>query len=160
MFKEFLRTDNSTAQLFIRLALGVVMFPHGAQKVLGWFGGPGITKTLQAFAGMGFPAWSVVALMGVESVGAALLVFGLLTRLWAIGIGVSITVCMFLNHVQHGFFMNWFGQQKGEGFEYHLLVIGICVALLIKGGGALSVDRKLSTASKYLYAPESSRFMK
>jgi len=160
MFKEFLRTDNSTAQLFIRLALGVVMFPHGAQKVLGWFGGPGITKTLQAFAGMGFPAWSVVALMGVESVGAALLVFGLLTRLWAIGIGVSITVCMFLNHVQHGFFMNWFGQQKGEGFEYHLLVIGICVALLIKGGGALSVDRKLSTGSKYLYAPESSRFMK
>ncbi len=160
MFKEFLRTDNSPAQLFIRLALGVVMFPHGAQKVLGWFGGPGITKTLQAFAGMSFPAWSVVALMGVESVGAALLVFGLFTRLWAIGIGVSITICMFLNHVQHGFFMNWFGQQKGEGFEYHILVIGICVALLIKGGGALSVDRKLSTGSKYLYAPESSRFMK
>jgi len=160
MFREFLRTDNSPAQLFIRLALGVVMFPHGAQKVLGWFGGPGITKTLQAFAGMGFPAWSVVALMGVELVGAALLVFGFLTRLWAIGIGVIITICMFLNHVQHGFFMNWFGQQKGEGFEYHILVIGICLALLIKGGGALSVDRKLSSGSKYLYAPQSSRFMK
>ena len=87
MFKELLRTDNSPAQLFIRLALGVVMFPHGAQKVLGWFGGPGITKTLQAFAGIGFPEWSVVALMVVESLGAALLVFGFLTRLWAIGIG-------------------------------------------------------------------------
>jgi putative oxidoreductase len=67
---------------------------------------------------------------------------------------------MFLNHVQHGFFMNWFGQQQGEGFEYHILVIGICLALLIKGGGALSVDRKLSSGSKYLYARQSSRFLK
>ena len=160
MFKELLRTDNSPAQLFIRLALGVVMFPHGAQKVLGWFGGPGITKTLQAFVGMGFPAWSVVALMAVESLGAVLLVFGFLTRLWALGIAASITICMFLNHVQHGFFMNWFGQQQGEGFEYHILVIGICLALLIKGGGALSVDRKLSSGSKYLYARQSNRFLK
>ena len=160
MFKELLRTDNSPAQLFIRLALGVVMFPHGAQKVLAWFGGPGITKTLQAFAGMGFPAWSVVALMAVESLGAVLLVFGFLTRLWALGIAASITICMFLNHVQHGFFMNWFGQQQGEGFEYHILVIGICLALLIKGGGALSVDRKLSSGSKYLYARQSNRFLK
>jgi putative oxidoreductase len=160
MFREFLKTDNSPAQLFIRLALGVVMFPHGAQKVLGWFGGPGITKTLQAFAGMGFPAWSVVVLMGVEFLGSALLIFGFLTRLWAIGIGVSITICMFMNHVQNGFFMNWLGQQKGEGFEYHILVIGICIALLVKGGGAISVDRKISSGSKYLYGPKSSRFLK
>ena len=159
MFNEFLRTDNSPAQLFIRLALGVVMFPHGAQKVLGWFGGPGITKTLQAFAGMGFPQWSVLALMGVESLGAVLLVFGFLTRLWAIGIGASITICMFLSHVQHGFFMNWFGQQQGEGFEYHLLVIGICVALLTKGGGALSMDRKFFSDSNSLYTRHSSRFL-
>jgi putative oxidoreductase len=160
MFREFLKTDNSPAQLFIRLALGVVMFPHGAQKVLGWFGGPGITKTLQAFAGMGFPAWSVVVLTGMEFLGSALLVFGFLTRLWAIGIGAGITICMFLNHVQNGFFMNWLGQQKGEGFEYHILVIGICLALLIRGGGALSVDRNLSAGSKYLYSPKSSRFLK
>jgi putative oxidoreductase len=97
--------------------------------------------------------------MGVESLGAVLLVFGFLTRLWAIGIGASLTLCMFLSHVQHGFFMNWFGQQQGEGFEYHLLVIGICLALLIKGGGALSVDRKLSSGSKYLYARQSNRFL-
>lgn len=155
MFRELMRTDNSPTQLFIRVALGVVMFPHGAQKVLGWFGGPGITKTLQAFAGMGFPAWSVAALMAVESLGAVLLVFGFLTRLWAVGIGASMTICMFLSHVQNGFFMNWFGQQQGEGFEYHLLVIGICLALLIRGGGALSVDRKLSSGGKYLYSGHS-----
>jgi putative oxidoreductase len=160
MFREFLKTDNSPAQLFIRLALGVVMFPHGSQKVMGWFGGPGIAKTLQVFEGMGFPAWSVVLLMGAELLGSVLLIFGFLTRVWALGIGVSITICMFLNHVQNGFFMNWLGQQKGEGFEYHILVIGICLALLVKGGGAISVDRKLSTGSKYLYSPKSFRFLK
>lgn len=159
MFKEFLKTDNSPAQLFIRLALGVVMFPHGAQKVLGWFEGPGMAQTVQAFAGMGFPVWSVAALMAVESLGAVLLVFGFLTRMWALAIGTSITICMFLSHVQNGFFMNWFGRQQGEGFEYHLLVIGICIALLIKGGGALSVDRSLSSDSKYRYGGNSSRFI-
>jgi putative oxidoreductase len=151
MFKEFLRTDNSPAQLFVRVALGVVMFPHGAQKVLGWFSGPGITKTIEVFGSMGFPMWAVIALMAVESLGSLLLIAGFLTRLWAVGIGTSITICMFMNHVQHGFFMNWFGQQKGEGYEYHILVIGICLALLVKGGGMLSVDRALSRSGKSLY---------
>jgi putative oxidoreductase len=143
MFKAFLRTDNSPVQLFIRLALGVVIFPHGAQKVFGWFGGAGIQKTLQTFASMGFPSWSTACLMVVETLGAVLLVGGFLTRLWAFGIGVSLSICMYLYHLQNGFFMNWLGHQKGEGFEYHLLALGICIALLIKGGGALSVDRSL-----------------
>jgi len=148
MFKAFLRTDNSPAQLFIRIALGAVILPHGAQKVLGWFGGQGIEKTLQAFAAMGFPNWAAGCLMVVETLGAVLLILGFITRLWALGIGVSISICMYLNHLQHGFFMNWFGAQKGEGFEYHLLVIGICVALLIRGGGMISVDRGLSDERK------------
>ena len=151
MFKIFLQTDNSPAQLFVRVALGVVMFPHGAQKVLGWFGGPGIAKTLEAFGAMGFPVWSVVVLMLVESLGAVLLVAGFLTRLWALGIGTAMTICMFMHHVQHGFFMNWFGKQEGEGFEFHLLVIGICLALLIKGGGLLSIDRAVAQSGKSLY---------
>lgn len=151
MLIQFLRTDNSPAQFFIRLALGVVMFPHGAQKIMGWFGGPGFAKTLQAFAGMGFPMWSVIILMVVESIGPLLMIAGFLTRLWAIGIGASITICMFVNHVQNGFFMNWLGQQKGEGFEYHILVIGICLALLIKGGGMLSVDRGMAPSGRSGY---------
>ena len=144
MFKFLLRTDNSPVQLFIRLALGVVIFPHGAQKALGWFNGPGFLKTLQIFSNMGFPVWSTVILMVFELLGAVLLVLGLLTRVWALGIGVALTLCMFMNHVQHGFFMNWFGQQKGEGFEFHLLVLGIALALVIQGGGALSMDRALT----------------
>ncbi|MBN2126530.1 MAG: DoxX family protein [Deltaproteobacteria bacterium] len=144
MFTFFLKTDNSPSQLFIRLALGVVIFPHGAQKVLAWFGGPGFVKTLEAFSSMGFPVWSTLILMTVELLGSLLLILGFLTRLWAIGIGTALTICMFLNHVQHGFFMNWFGQQKGEGFEFHILIIGIALALLVKGGGMLSVDRALA----------------
>ena len=148
MFKAFLRTDNSPAQLFIRIALGAVILPHGAQKVFGWFGGQGMEKTLQAFAAMGFPTWATGCLMVVETLGAVLLILGFITRLWALGIGVSISICMYLNHLQHGFFMNWFGAQKGEGFEYHLLVLGICVALLIRGGGMISVDRGLGDERK------------
>jgi len=144
MLKFYLKTDNSPAQLFIRVVLGVVIFPHGAQKTLAWFGGPGFNQTLQAFTNMGFPVWSTLVLMGIELVGAILLIFGFMTRLWALGIGTTITICMFMNHVQNGFFMNWFGQQKGEGFEYHILVIGIALALIIKGGGMLSVDRAIS----------------
>ncbi|MGD2126644.1 MAG: DoxX family protein [Desulfobacteraceae bacterium] len=143
MYKEFVKTDRSPAQLIIRIALGVVMFPHGAQKVFGWFGGAGYAKTIEAFAGMGFPAWTTVVLMVTETLGAVLLILGFLTRVWAMGIGIAMTICMFMNHVQHGFFMNWFGQQKGEGFEYHILVLGIVLALIIRGGGVFSMDRKL-----------------
>jgi putative oxidoreductase len=144
MFKDFLETDKSPSPLLIRVALGVVMFPHGAQKVLGWFGGAGYAKTIQAFAAMGFPAWATVVLMATESLGAVLLVAGFLTRIWALGIGVAMTICMFMHHVQHGFFMNWSGQQQGEGFEYHILVLGIALALLVRGGGLLSLDGKIA----------------
>jgi len=142
--KYLLHTDGSPVQLCLRLALGVVMLPHGAQKLLGWFGGPGWGKTIETFTGLGFPAWTVVLLILLESVGALLLMAGLLTRLIAAGFLTSISICMFMNHVQNGFFMNWFGNKQGEGFEYHLLVIGIALALLLQGGGRLSMDRALS----------------
>jgi len=142
--KFLLNTDNSAAQLCIRLGLGVVMLPHGAQKLLGWFGGPGWSKTIEIFAGLGFPPWSTTLLILLESVGALLLIAGFLTRIMAAGFLTSMSICMFMNHVQNGFFMNWFGNQKGEGFEYHLLVFGIVIALIIKGGGRFSLDRALS----------------
>jgi putative oxidoreductase len=143
MYRFFYKTSNSPAQLIIRLALAAVIFPHGAQKVFGWFGGPGFTKTLQTFSSMGFPPWSTVLLMITETLGSLFLAFGVLTRLWALAIGTSITICMSMYHVQYGFFMNWFGNQKGEGIEYHILAIGIALALVISGGGMLSADRYL-----------------
>ncbi len=141
MFAALVRTDHSPAQLFIRLALAIVIFPHGVQKVFGWFGGPGFDQTLEMFAGMGFPTWSVILLMITEIAGPICLVLGLLSRLWALAIGTSMAICMFLNHVQHGFFMNWFGQQQGEGIEYHILIFGITLALIFRGSGAASIDR-------------------
>lgn len=145
MFLKYLiNTDDSPAQLCNRLALGIVFFPHGAQKVLGWFGGPGPAKTIEIFAGTGFPAWSVIVLMFFEFAGPLLLILGLLTRVWALGLGISMAVCMFMNHVQNGFFMNWFGNQKGEGFEYHLLVLGLAGALVLCGSGRFSLDRALA----------------
>jgi len=137
-------TDNSVAQLFIRVALGVVILPHGAQKVFGWFGGPGWAKTIETMGAMGFSPWMVKMLMGIELLGGLLLILGFLTRVWALGIGVTMTVCMVKFHLAHGFFMNWSGTQQGEGYEYHLLVLGICLALFCRGGGMLSVDRLLT----------------
>jgi putative oxidoreductase len=141
MLRALVRTDNSPAQFFIRLALGVVIFPHGAQKVLGWFGGPGYISTIETFAAMGVPAWLTILLMVIEVGGSVFLILGFLTRLWALSLGAALTVCMYTNHLQHGFFMNWSGKLQGEGYEYHLLVIGICIALLFRGGGLISIDR-------------------
>ena len=145
MLRIIVKTNDNPALLFIRLALGIVMFPHGAQKVFGWFGGSGFEKTIQIFTtNMNFPLWIPILLMIIEFVGSLGLIFGFLTRLCALGIGTSMAVCAFMNHLQNGFFINWFGQQKGEGFEYHILVVGIALALIIGGGGLFSLDKTFS----------------
>jgi putative oxidoreductase len=144
MLRNFLKTNNDVALTVLRLVLGCVFFAHGAQKVLGWFGGYGFSATLQAFSGMGLPKALVVLVMAAEFGGALLLFFGAFTRLGAIGIICVMTGAIATVHHSFGFFMNWAGNQKGEGFEYHLLVIAIAVALLIRGGGAYSVDHALT----------------
>lgn len=128
--------------MFLRLALGAVMFAHGAQKALGWFGGPGFDQSVQTFTTQfHFPYPIAIAIIAAEFGGSILLIIGLLTRIAALAITVNIAICAVFNHIQHGFFMNWFSNQKGEGYEYHILVIGIGIALMIKGAGALSFDR-------------------
>lgn len=145
MLKTILKTDNSVSPLFIRLALGAVFFAHGAQKVLGWFGGSGFEKTINIFSTqLHFPFWLTLILMFVEFFGSLGLILGFLTRPSALAIGTAMSVCAYMNHLKNGFFMNWFGQQKGEGFEFHILVVGISLALLIKGGGLISIDRIFS----------------
>jgi putative oxidoreductase len=144
MFRRFLQTDDDVSALVMRLALGVVFFPHGAQKVLGWFGGPGASATIQGFAKMGMPPALTVLILAAELGGSLLLILGFLTRLGALGIGCVMAGAIFLVHSKVGFFMNWSGTQRGEGFEYHVLALGLAIALLIKGGGALSVDRALT----------------
>jgi putative oxidoreductase len=143
--KAFFQTDDSWTGLILRLTLGLVIFPHGAQKLLGWYGGFGFDGTLGFFTGtMGLP-WIIAFLiiMG-ESFGSLGLLVGFLTRFSAASIGVIMLGAITLVHWPNGFFMNWFGKQAGEGFEYHLLVLGIAIVLTIVGGGRWSVDQQIA----------------
>ena len=143
MFRKLFATNNDILPLILRLTLGLVMFPHGAQKLLGWFGGGGFSATMQGMTSMGLPAVIVFLVIMAESLGALGLITGFLTRFSAFGIGLTMLGAILTVHSKVGFFMNWSGKQAGEGFEYHLLVIGIAIALIIRGGGALSVDRAI-----------------
>jgi putative oxidoreductase len=140
-----LKTDDSLSTLLLRLTLGVVFFPHGAQKVLGWFGGYGFAGTMGFFTGtLHIPAFFAFLAIAAEFAGAIGLILGLFTRVAAFGIAVNMVVAVAMAHKAFGFFMNWTGQQKGEGYEYHLLVIGIALALMLRGGGKASVDGALA----------------
>ena len=140
--KALFQTDDGWPGLILRLTLGLVMFPHGAQKLLGWFGGFGFDGTMGFFTQkMGLP-WLIALLIIIgESFGSVALLAGFLTRFTAASLAVIMLGAIALVHLPNGFFMNWFGQQQGEGYEYHLLVIGIAAALLVTGGGKWSVDR-------------------
>ncbi len=143
--KTLFQTDDGWAGLILRLTLGLVMLPHGAQKLLGLFGGFGFIGTMGFFTQkMGMP-WLIAFLVIIgETFGSVALLAGLLTRFTAASLGVIMLGAITMVHLPHGFFMNWFGQQQGEGYEYHLLVIGIALALLVTGGGKWSVDRELA----------------
>jgi putative oxidoreductase len=139
------RTSGDWAPLIARLTLAIVFFPHGAQKVLGWYGGYGFTGTMGFFtAKMGLPY--VIALLPVltEFLAPFALAAGLLTRIAALAVAVDMFVAIVMVHGANGFFMNWFGNQKGEGYEYHLLVIGLALALVVQGAGRFSVDHAIA----------------
>ena len=139
--KYLFQTNDNFSYWVPRVMLGCVMFPHGAQKLLGWFGGFGFTNSMTYFTQTAGLPWVVAFLiiMG-ESFGSLGLILGFFTRLSAFGLICIMLGAIITVHIPNGFFMNWFGKQAGEGFEYHLLVIGISIPLLINGGGKYSVD--------------------
>lgn len=145
MFRRLIITGNSAAGLFLRLTLGIVMLAHGLQQTVGWFGGNGLSGTIKYYTGFYHFPW-IVALGGIlsVSVGAILLIIGLWGRIMALLNGVFLSTAMLTVHVHNGFFMNWSGNKPGEGFEFHILGIGIALALVIYGSGWLSVDRLLT----------------
>jgi len=148
MFRKLIATDDSQATVILRLVLGVVFFAHGAQKLLGWFGGPGFSGTMGFFTGyLHIPAAFAFLAIAAEFLGGLGLILGFLTRIAAFGITVNMLVAIATVHRSFGFFMNWTGTQKGEGFEYHLLVLAITAFLMIRGAGALSVDHAIATAA-------------
>ncbi len=144
MWHKLIRTDGEIAPMIARLVLGVVVFPHAAQKLFGWFGGPGFTGTMGFFSSLGIPpAFGLLAIVA-ECLGSLGLITGLLSRVAAFGISCIMLVAIVTVHFGNGFFMNWFGNQKGEGYEYHILALGLALIVMIRGAGALSVDGVLS----------------
>lgn len=150
MLRKWMQTDDDVGRLIVRLALGLVMFPHGAQKLLGWFGGNGFAGTMQFFTSQfNMPAALVLLVIIAEFFGAISLITGFLGRVGAFGILCVMLGAIFMVHLPNGFFMNWYGNQKGEGIEYHLLAIGMALAILVKGSGAFSIDRSMSDKGTY-----------
>lgn len=160
MFKKIINTGNDHSLLVLRVALGVVLMAHGLQKAFGWFSGFGWNNTINYFTGtVGIPAFLGAFVILIESLGALLLILGFAGRINAALMGIVITAAMLIDHANNGFYMNWFGVQKGEGIEFDLLFIAMSVALVIKGSGSFSIDRllvqfKTKESTKTLYSAD------
>ena len=147
-WQRLIATRDDRVATLLRLALGGVMFPHGAQKALGWFGGGGLEGTMGFFTQqLHVPALFAALAIAAEFLGSLGLVSGLLTRVAAFGVLCSMVVATIMVHWRVGFFMNWSGAQGGEGFEYHVLAGVLALAVMVRGGGAWSVDRALTRSS-------------
>jgi putative oxidoreductase len=149
MKQKIFQTDDSWTPLILRIFLGLVVFPHGAQKLFGWFGGYGFSGTMSFFTGtVGLPSAVGLLVILLESVGAVALMAGIATRLIAINYILLAIGIVFSSHIENGFFMNWFGNQAGEGYEYFLLWIGLSIGLTISGSGKFSVDKDIIMKNK------------
>ncbi len=146
---KLLKTSDDHGLALARVVLGAVFFAHGAQKALGWWGGYGFSGTMGFFTHqMGIPAPLAFLAIMAEFLGGLGLIVGTVSRVAAFGIFSNMAVAIATVHWSNGFFMNWFGNQKGEGFEYHLLAMGLAALIMINGAGALSVDRAWSRRSQ------------
>lgn len=142
---KLLKTKPNIGFGITRLTLGLVMFPHGTQKLLGAFGGYGYSATMHSFTEqMGLPILVAFSIIMIEFFGSLFLILGLLSRFWALALTGMFVGIIYTTQWQHGFFMNWFGNQAGEGYEYSLLIIGLAFATLVNGSGKWSLDQLIS----------------
>ena len=158
--RRIVQTDPSYALLVLRVVLAIVIFPHGAQKLLGWYGGPGVDGTLQFFAAVGVPVGIAALVIVSDFFGSLALAIGLVGRFAALGTTMVMLGAMVIVHGQYGFFLNWNGDQGGEGIQFHLLVLAVALVVMVKGSGAWSVDRLLlqgPTPATHEIARESER---
>lgn len=146
LFGKLFNTDeNSYSLLFLRFIAAIIILPHGAQKLLGWFGGQGFQATVSTFSAyLGIPPFFGVLAVLAESLGGLLLLFGLFSRVSSFALAVTMVVAVFTVHIHNGLFMNWNGTAAGEGFEYHILYFAIVFVVMVKGGGAFALDNILS----------------
>ncbi|KAA2240956.1 DoxX family protein [Chitinophaga agrisoli] len=149
MINRITATEPNTVPFILRIVFAIVLWPHGAQLLLGLFGGYGFSGTMQYFTTQaGLPSLIAFLVIFIEFFGSLFILFGLFTRLVAVASIILFLGMIFTVHQQFGFFMNWYGSMKGEGYEYHLLVIGILVCLVISGAGKISLDGILHKNTK------------
>src|SRR6266446_4494653 len=145
MKNNIFKTNNDWAGLVTRLTIGLILFPHGAQKMLGAFGGYGFSATMRFFTGMLHLPWLLGFLVIIiEFIGSLSLIAGFASRLWSVLVIIEMLGAVITTHLNNGFFMNWAGNQKGEGYEFHLLMIGLALVTLINGSGKFSADEKIA----------------
>ena len=142
MISNLFSTSPDWTLTLIRVILGVVFFAHGAQKVLGWFGGSGLKGTLHMMHDhLHLPIPVAILSVMSEFLGGAGLIVGLLGRVAAVGVCLTMVSAIVMVHWRNGLFMNWFGDRKGHGFEYHLLALALAIAIVARVSGAASLDR-------------------
>lgn len=145
LVETVLATHPNIGFSITRLTLGLVLFPHGAQKLLGLFGGNGFTATMEFFTTqMGLPSIVALSVILIEFFGSISLILGFISRFWALAVAGMFMGIIFTTQLEHGFFMNWFGNQAGEGYEYSLLVIGLALTIVVNGSGIWSMDNVIT----------------
>lgn len=144
LLQDLFSTNSDWILTAIRIILGIIFFAHGAQKLLGWFGGSGLQSTMKTMHELlGLPVPVAFLTVATEFFGGLGLIVGLLSRLAALGIGVTMVAAIVMVHGRNGLFLNWFGEREGHGYEYHLLAIALALAIIVRGSGAVSLDRLL-----------------
>jgi putative oxidoreductase len=143
--KTLIRTESHYSGPALRLGLGIVLLAHGCQLLLGWFGGNGFDATMQYLMQNNGLPWIVSFLViALQFFGAIAILTGTATRYFSFAMIPLFMGMIITSHLDYGFFMNWYGTMAGEGYEYHILVIGMAAGLVFSGGGAFSIDRALT----------------
>ena len=138
------KTNNDWTGLVLRLIMAIVMIPHAIQHTVGGLGGYGYTGVMGYFTQSLHIPWLIAfSVIAIEVVTPVLLISGLASRICSALLIILMIGIIFSSHVQFGFFINFLGNQKGEGYEYHLLYIGLALATFINGSGKFSVDQRI-----------------
>lgn len=147
--RKFFSTTNDGMLTLLRIAAGFIVLAHGVQKLFGWFGGHGVTATMDSFEQwFDLPGFVTLLVIMSDSGGALFLMIGFATRFMASSIALVMLGAIALVHGRWGFYMNWYSERRGEGFEFHLLILAIMIVLIVRGGGRASVDLWLAQRLK------------
>jgi putative oxidoreductase len=142
MIESLIGTHADWTVGIARIVLGLIFFAHGAQKMLGWYGGPGLAKTMSMFTKhLHLPSAFAFLVIAGECFAGIGLIVGLFSRIAALVIALMMVGAIATVHFRYGHFLNWFGSQEGHGIEYHLLAIALALVVVVKGAGAFSLDR-------------------